>query len=77
MQYLIYFGFYEQAERIHELLEKHAELTNKKIKEIKQLDFEAEHPELAEIYPELDEFKELQPLSANLFSKFKFVKGSK
>jgi len=77
MQYLVVFGFYEQVERIQGLLEKLAEISNKKIKSVKQVDFEAEHPELVEIYPDLEEFKEVQPLSANLFSKYKFVKGNK
>ena len=77
MQYLLAFGFYEQVEKIQELLEKHAELTHKKIKGIKQIDFETEHPELSELYPDLEEFKELQGLGANLFAKFKHLKGNK
>jgi len=77
MQYLVYYGFYEQVERIQELLEKYAEISNKKIKGIKQIDFEQEHPELKELYPELEEFKDAQPLSANLFSKYKYIKGTK
>ena len=77
MQYLVYYGFYDQVERIQELLERLAEMTNKKIKGIKQIDFEEEHPELKELYPDLEVFKDVQALSANLFSKFKYIKGSK
>jgi len=65
------------VERIQELLERLAEMTNKKIKGIKQIDFEEEHPELKELYPDLEVFKDVQALSANLFSKFKYIKGSK
>jgi hypothetical protein len=73
MQYLIYFGLFEQAETLLRLLEKFAEESNIKVKNIRQADFEKEHPELAEIYPDLTDYKEIQKLDANLFEKYSFM----
>ena len=74
MQYLIAYGLYEQAERILDLMEKYAEISNVKVKNVKQLDYEKEHPELAELYPEISDFKEVERISSSKFDKFKYLK---
>jgi hypothetical protein len=71
--YLIYFGLYDQAERILDLMEKYSEICHVKIKNIKQIDFEKEHPELTETYPDVNDFKELDKISVPKFDKFKFL----
>ena len=74
IKYCLHFGLYEQAEKILELMEKFAEICNVKIKDLRQINYENEHPELAEIYPEDPEFKEIQRLSEKTFSKYKHLK---
>lgn len=74
MQYLIYFGLFDPAERILDLLEKYAEITHVKIKNIKQIDYEKDHPELAEIYPEINDFKEITNVPMPKFDKYKYLK---
>lgn len=68
---------HEQAERIIELLEKYSEVSNVKLKNIRQIDYEKDHPELAEVYPDSEDFKSLQRKELNLAEKFSYIKSSK
>lgn len=77
MTFLVFFNLHEQAEKIIELLDKYAEVSNVKIKNIRQIDYEKEHPELLEVYPDLEEFKSWQRKDLNLAEKFSYIKLSK
>jgi hypothetical protein len=77
LTFLIFFNLHEQAEKIIDLLDKYSEISNVKTKYIKQIDFEKEHPEMLEIYPDLEEFKPWQRKELNLAEKFSYIKSSK
>lgn len=66
-----------EAERLLELFEKYMNTTNNKFKNIKQQAFEEEHPELKELYPENEDFKEIhitEPYQSATFRYLKFHK---
>jgi len=77
IQYLVFFGLYEQMEKLVDLLEKYANVTNVKVKNLKQIQFEAANPEMNITYPDIPDFQEVKPITPQEFSRYAYIKLAK